>query len=113
VRSSFLFFFFIFFIIHHLNKFLYLLDGTESVPPPNLEVYYNCQSKKGRLVIKWDCAVIDSQLANMPFHMLSTNEQQYQWQIQHNNLQQIIGAIGTRNMKLAALGKALSLISSF
>jgi hypothetical protein len=69
--------------------------------------------KKGRLVIKWDCAVIDSQLANMPFHMLSTNEQQYQWQIQHNNLQQIIGAIGTRNMKLAALGKALSLISSF
>lgn len=62
------------------------------------------------MAVNWDSGVDELYIGKIQFRMLSTEEQQYQWEVQQDEIKGMKKAIGTQHMELEALNKPLSLI---
>jgi len=85
------------------------VDGNIVIEPPVGLVKYNCQTKKGFMIVNWESLFGYLQLVRLNFD-LSTRERKnnYQWSINSTKIQRISEKISQNNYALGALGRAVS-----
>lgn len=86
------------------------VDEDIVIQPPVGLVIYNCQTKKGYMIVHWKSLFGRLQLVRLNFD-LSTREKNYQWSINCTKIQRMSEKISQNNYALGALGRAVSIFS--
>src|SRR4051812_7094285 len=95
----------------HFYNFSYSTTA-ESIPAPDLWLTYDCHSKQGDLYIEWNLNQKTLNLAYMVFNMYATTEEEYQWNIQSDEIEKFKEeTIDTRQIQLTQLNYVLLLTS--
>jgi hypothetical protein len=83
------------------------------IPAPDRWLTYDCHSKQGYLCIEWNLNQKTLNLASMVFNMYATTEEEYQWNIQSDEIEKFKEeTINTRQIQLTQLNYVLLLTSS-